>query len=206
MQSRGRARAKLGQMFLITEEDSFNSRREEENCLNEIEMEKALNELHKLGEDVFKQEFDKCQISKSMTTKTTTVPKVSSDSSLSSISVDNKKKQNPKQYEVHCRECGVRLFNASEIRYREPSYYCMSKEFALNSIRLDEETKKFYCVKESCGKELGRQIMLRRGDPLHMIEIKGIKFAKKGHTSTQFEVYSKWNKVTLEMQIDEINL
>lgn len=205
VQSRGRARADAGKLYLITESGSLNLRREKENRMREKEMNQALEQYHSQDSEAL---FDKLSrefatttghlpLSSSVHSFFTTSPSTSSLSSLSSTrSLDD-----PKLYHVHCRHCSTALFPASDLKFREPSYYSVNPKFQTSLVRqLDHRQPNIHCSKSDCGKELGQKIYLKNGSFLYMINIKGVKFAKMGRDG--FDSPSKWSKI--EFQVNNL--
>lgn len=100
---------------------------------------------------------------------------------------------------VHCRDCSKKLFNAKHLKYREPSYICVSEEFTEKHIEIDFQSRKFKCSEKSCNKELGRLIEMRNSSPLYMIDIKGVKFYLP---SNEVKPFSQWILVRDYIDID----
>lgn len=74
----------------------------------------------------------------------------------------------------------------------------MNAEFQQNLVRQPERSeKKLFCSRDDCGKELGQRIPMNRGSDLFMINIKGVKFAKKDHDG--FYSPTKWSKIEFKV-------
>lgn len=222
VQSRGRARANAGQLYLITQQDGLNYKRELENHERERDMQKAIVEFNKLDQNFITQEIESLykepsNLSQSASVQSfrdimgdSTFPMSPSIDSFSSFTFSapsraptgTGKDSNPSHFHVHCRECGVGLFPATDLRFREPSYYSINAEFIRRAIRVqdtDLPSKVFYCAHASCGYELGREVAMRRGSPLYMIDIKGVKFANKNKPGN-FIVHAKWSKIEFNVK------
>ena len=100
---------------------------------------------------------------------------------------------------VHCRACGLYLFNASDLRYREPNYVCDSRNFSIERSSVNEEKKTIQCANDSCSQELGRLIEMRKYLPLYVVDIKGIKFEMPG--KADFVVFKQWSQAGQFMAI-----
>lgn len=189
VQSRGRARASKGQAVLITTEGSLNHKRELENRLKEKEMENAILELNSLDKKKFDEEYTKNRNKI-----------IKENQNLQSILIDtsNRNLIESSLVQVHCRDCSKLLFNAKHLRYREPSFYCVCKEFAMYQIELDEPNQKFYCSDKSCKKLLGRLVPMRKSSPLYMIDISGIKFQMP---SKRIQIFKQWMDVYEKIEI-----
>lgn len=97
------------------------------------------------------------------------------------------------QVTIHCRNCSNELFKGSDLVHRDPNYFCTNQRFINDCIRVDSRTEKFVCFNKSCCNELGRLVKFRNRSPMHMVEIKSVKFLKpKG---INYELISKWSKV-----------
>ncbi|CAF0722745.1 unnamed protein product [Brachionus calyciflorus] len=190
VQSRGRARAKHGQCILITTRGSLNEKRENENCIKEEMMEQALKIFNAIEKNQFLNEFNFKQAKllsmiRSLSNNYNQIEKILMDSS---------------RVDVHCRDCSQFLFNGSNLRYREPSYFSICKLFKDNMINVDISKQKFFCSVKSCGKELGRLVQIRNSSPLYMIDIKGITFKFPGNKMVP---YSKWSGISSQISIQE---
>lgn len=219
VQSRGRARANAGQLYLITQRDGLNYRRELENHERERDMQKAIVEFNKLDQNFITKEIESLYKEPPNLSQSASVQSFAGDSlfhmspsidSLSSFTFSapsraptrTGKDSNPSHFHVHCRECGVGLFPATDLRFREPSYYSINIEFIRRAIRVEDtdlSSKVFHCARASCGNELGREVAMRRGQPLYMIDIKGVKFANKNKPGN-FIVHAKWSKIEFNVK------
>ena len=153
----------------------------------------ALDQLEKLDPAQYSKEYNKyycLKIKKSV---------------MSNLSSSSKPVQEPKysphSIKIHCRDCSRELFKASDLKYREPSYFCLNAQFIETKIKVDSSTKKFFCSDGSCNKELGRLVEFKSKQTLHMIEIRGIKFVDQFGNAKNV---SKWNKAKELFQINEL--
>jgi hypothetical protein len=94
---------------------------------------------------------------------------------------------------ILCKDCSEVLCQASELRYREPSYICASENFE-KKIKVDYTAARFYCRNKSCERELGKTLIFAKGKKREafIVDIKGVKFIFHGKT---IESYSKWSKI-----------
>lgn len=181
-------------MFLITEKGSLNSRREYENRVREQDMNNALEHFSEESDAL----FDELSIgsngqlppSSSVHSFLNTSLSMASLSSLSARSLDESD-----DYHVHCRRCSEPLFPATDLKFREPSYYSTNVAFqqkVANSSGLR-------CANTTCGSELGQRIPLRKGGYLFMMNIKSIMFAKNGRAG--FDTPSKWSNIGFKVKV-----
>ncbi len=163
---------------------SINHIRELENRKKEQSMELALKSLHQMDRQAYNSYYQKFHddLSQSITKQLS-----------SSESKESKKNflYDPKQVKLQCRNCSRDLFRGSDLFYREPSYYCTNKNFIENLIIINGA--KFNCADKSCNHEIGRLVEIRKSKPMHMIDIKGVKF--KFPNSSSATVISKWSRV-----------
>ena len=114
---------------------------------------------------------------------------------------------------IHCRGCGIELFTGFDLRFWQ-GYYCLNTYFIENLIRIDWNTKLFYCSAASCESSLGHVAKFNKRfnkSFLYMINIKGIKFIKE---NGQLIIASKWKRasdllkelIPISNQINAINL
>ena len=218
IQSRGRARAKQGQCFLITVpsrifldffnffflfnililvKESMNERRELKNREKEQEINEALIKLSKVNRLALEDEFN-IHLAK----KVSTSLKLTSNSPQL-ITKEPSFKFKPHSIKVHCKDCSKELFTGADIRCRSLSYYCISRHFIERHIRVNNEDKKFFCSDSSCNKDLGRLVEFRNAKSMFMIDIKGIKWLTSNGKS--FESIKKWSKVAEMFKIEQIS-
>lgn len=182
-------------MFLITEKGSLNCRREYENRVREQDMNNALEQFSDESDALFDElsiEFGsngQLPPSSSVHSFLNTSLSMASLSSLTARSLDESD-----DYHVHCRRCSEPLFPATDLKFREPSYYSTNVTFqqkVINSAGL-------CCTNTACGFELGQRIPLRRGGYLFMMHIKSIKFARKGRAG--FDTPAKWSNIGFKVK------
>ena len=183
VQSRGRARAEKGQCFLVTSFNSINYHREQKNRKFEDEMQLTLKYFHSIDPSEIDQEYEKIIEQRNKKQE----DEIIGSQYLRSI----EPKYSSKEVTVHCRHCSQALFNGSQLKYREPSYYSTCDNFAKNLVAFDEQKVKILCAQKECNKELGRLVPIRKGESLRMIDIKGIKFSIQG----QFKIFKQWSKI-----------
>jgi hypothetical protein len=112
------------------------------------------------------------------------------------VPVQKKRMNNIK---VQCRNCSEILCNVSDLAYRAPSYYCISKHFSVSKVTVNYQKSKFNCSNPTCGKELG-QFVLFKGlniQEAFILQIKAIKFEFPDKT---IKLYNQWSKIEFEIE------
>ncbi len=97
---------------------------------------------------------------------------------------------------VLCRNCSTVLCNASDIAYREPSYYCICKNFIRTKINTNG--LKYSCSNVTCCQELGVYVIFKGSlvKEGYILQIKSIKFK---YPNGKIESYNQWSKVPFEV-------
>lgn len=186
VQSRGRSRASNGQCILITSFGSINEKREMENRFKEEIMKKTLLKCNSLEGNEFKKKFE-AEKKKILSIRNRILLNLSIFKFTGNLFCSSK-------IDVLCRDCGTFLFNGDNLRFREPSYYCICQNFITNLCIIDTDTKKFSCSVESCNRVLGQIVPIRKIlVPYFMIEIKAIKVRMPDN---QIKLFSKWKQLT----------
>ena len=170
-------------LWLFTE--SLNERRELKNRERECEMNQALKEMKSEDSSKLNEEYEKYQKKKVLESQQ------KSGSTLSTL-MYKRAIYKAHQVTIHCRNCSNELFNGSDLVHRHPSYFCTDERFIKECIRVDSQNEKFVCFNKSCCNELGRLVKFKNRSPMHMVEIKNIKFLKP---DGNYELISKWSKV-----------
>jgi hypothetical protein len=164
-------------------------------------MNEALHEFRTMDRNKFNLEYNKfySQLEKQITLQKTTSAFTFSNYNLN-FSGNSLTRPDSTSIKIHCRTCGVLFFKGSDLKHRDPNFVCICKNFIKNKCNIIENDK-LYCSNESCTREIGRLIQMRKSLPLYMIDIKGIKFfnPKKG----DYEVFSKWQQAMKFMKIDD---
>ena len=158
-------------------------------------MKAALQEFHSLSESEFIKRYNEMRVKR--------ISSLNSSASIDSIS--DKPQFSSTQVKVHCRNCNRELFEASDLRYREPAYFSCNNHFIKNLIAIDGDKQKFFCSDKSCNKELGRVVSMKRGNDLYMIDIDGIKFKTPRSPGDSYEIIKKWNKVSKLFEVAIFN-
>lgn len=187
-------------MCLLSEKDGLNSHREKENQKREIDVRQALLKFTSTEWDILIDEYTQgkydgcdCFLSppKSKPQKTPAIKPETNKKSQKSL-------ESPKFYQVHCRNCCTLLFPAQDLKYRQPSYYSVNKNFKDNLITYDKACpKSFYCAKKSCGRYLGQKVVIRKQPPLFLVSLSGVKFSKIDRPG--FDTPSKWSNIKFEV-------
>lgn len=165
-------------------QDSINEKREKANKIKEDVMRQTLKEMKP---SVLKDQH-KLQIKWNLTPTPT------------HQQADKQEREMATKASIHCRSCSKKLFELKDLRFRDPNYICVSREFRNSLIREDHENMIFYCAQPTCNFKLGRHILMRGAQPLLMIDIKGIKFDFPGH-GVSFKTYSQWKAPASELEI-----
>ena len=161
-------------------------------------MKKALEEYAKMGKDVFERKFNEYK------EKVENNPKLFLNRlSLNSTDTERSFFYSTEIVKILCRDCGEKICSGNEIKKRESNYVCENKILCQRVQILD---KKFYCLKTSCGKELGRLMELRNAPSLFIVDIKGVKFEipDLNRNFPQIKVISKWSKAHEYFSISSI--
>lgn len=159
----------------------------------------ALEKYNKIDSTLLSKECDKYHTMRIQ--ETISRNSMSASSSMQSIRLESRYK--PCSVKIHCKDCSRELFRGSDLKYREPSYYCQSTVFVQQRISIDRASNKFHCANRSCNKELGRLVALRNAPSLHMIEVKGIKLILPNGATVP--AIKKWSRVREFFQIDNLN-
>ena len=148
-------------------------------------MESALIAYGEMSQDQFEREFDK-YVNKLEKDPKLLVNRLSL--SAQERNVDKSFLYKSERVQILCRDCGAKICNGSEIKYRDPNYVCENRVL---SERVRTNDKKFFCSKKLCNKELGKLMDLKKSSSLCILDIKGVKFELP---DSDVKVISKWSK------------
>jgi hypothetical protein len=148
-------------------------------------MELAIKEVGHLDEQAYNLEYE-ASVQKIVEKLT------ANDGGGASSRESSHRRQLAGKFNVHCRQCGEFLFNAKDLKHRKPNYVAVSKDFIRNRIKIVDNVK-FSCSKKTCEHPMGRLMVLKNSTPLHIVDIKGVKFT--GFDKDGFEVFKQWSSV-----------
>ncbi|XP_072042579.1 LOW QUALITY PROTEIN: uncharacterized protein [Amphiura filiformis] len=204
VQSKGRARAKQSECFLIVEENSKTAAREIQNRQNVKDMQAAMDRLNALPEETRIAEITKRQdeIYKEM---------VRNEEKAKT----RKGMYNPDDVKMFCKECNNYITKASYIRTKGCHYTCIDPDIKQRIIVVEKRGRQFRttintgvfkCVKEDCGQQLGIAIdfLDKDGEEVayhgYGFKIESFLFKLPDGPS---KTYKKWKVVPVDFQEHE---
>ncbi|CAF1094008.1 unnamed protein product [Adineta steineri] len=206
IQSRGRARAQNSSYYLITEKDSNNHRREQNNKIREDNMEMAIKAWPTVDKDIFHRDVE--SKTKTLIVEWENALKTEIQQKLAL------RKIGKKTGFIRCRKCNRNLGALEWLKKRNTTYFINNPEFIDNNecrLRSEPERRleilsmgKVICT---CGSQLGGcQKFMDRQDLglLCALKCDQIKFEIEGQTAyIEFKQWSKNDRFDVE-ELEEI--
>ncbi|XP_072042251.1 ATP-dependent RNA helicase DHX58-like [Amphiura filiformis] len=201
VQSKGRARAKQSECYLIVEEDSINDRRELSNRAKVTAMEKEMDEFNLLSEAERIRQITKQQ-------------EVIYKDLKEEAGANKLQAQMSVAADMLCRECKTYITNSSFMRKNGCNYTCVDPDVEDKVIvvlkekpdryRDSETIGVFKCANPSCGQQLGIAVNFLQDDNFNR---KGYGFSVKSFRFDlppifQRNTFKQWQKVPVDILED----